>query len=68
MNDNLLDKVSIEKLDALVDALCEIISDMRGAVPEKEKRYQDEAYSTCMALNCMVFDSLKRRINKQQEG
>ncbi len=68
MNDNLLDKVGIEKLDALVDALCEVMSDMRGAEPEKEKRYQDEAYSTCMVFNCMVFDSLKRRINKQQEG
>ena len=68
MNDNLLDKVSVENLDALIDALCEIVSDMRGAEPEKEKRYQDETYSTCMVLNSMVFDSLKRRINKQQEG
>ena len=38
MNKNLLDKVSAEKLDALLDALCEVISDMRGAEPEKEKR------------------------------
>ena len=30
MNDNLLDKVSAEKLDALLDVLCEVISDMRG--------------------------------------
>lgn len=68
MNDNLLDKVSVENLDALIDALCEVMSDMRGAESEKEKRYQDETYSTCMVLNSMVFDSLKRRINKQQEG
>lgn len=68
MNDNLLYKVSVEKLDALLDALCEVISDMRGAEPEKGKRYQDKTYSTCMVLNSMVFDSLKRRINKQQEG
>ncbi len=68
MNDNLLYKVSVEKLDALLDALCEVISDMRGVEPEKGKRYQDETYSTCMVLNSMVFDSLKRRINKQQEG
>ena len=46
MNKNLLDKVSAEKLDALLDALCEVISDMRGAEPEKEKRYRDEAYTT----------------------
>ena len=44
MNDNLLDKVSVEKLDALLDALCEVISDMREAEPEKGKRYQDETY------------------------
>lgn len=67
MNKNLLDNVSVENLDALIDALCEVISNMRGAEPGKEKRYQDEAYTTCMALNCMVFDCLKRRINKQQE-
>jgi hypothetical protein len=65
MNDNLLDKVSVEKLDALLDALCEVISDMREAEPEKGKRYQDETYPTCMVLNSMVFDSLRRRINKQ---
>jgi len=31
MNDTLLDKVSVENLDALHDALCEIIKDMRSA-------------------------------------
>lgn len=67
MNKNLLDKVSTENLDTLLDALCEVIRDMRGAEPGKEKRYQDETYSTCMALNNMVFDCLKRRINKKQE-
>ena len=46
MNDNLLDKVSAEKLDALLDVLCEVISDMRGAEPEKEKRYRDEAWKS----------------------
>lgn len=68
MNKNLLDKVSAEKLDALLDALCEVISDMRGAETEKEKRYRDEAYTTCMTLDCMVFDCLKRKFNKKQEA
>lgn len=29
MNKNLLDNVSVENLDALIDALCEVISNMR---------------------------------------
>ena len=66
MNDNLLDKVSVEKLDALLDALCEVISDMREAEPEKGKRYRDEAYTTCMTLNSIVFNLLRRRLNKEQ--
>ena len=66
MNENLLDKVSDENLNVLIDALCEVISDMRGAEPEKEKRYQDDAYTTCVRLDCMVFDMLKRRHLKKQ--
>ena len=38
MNENLLDKVSTENLEALLDALCEVMSEMRGSEPEKEKR------------------------------
>lgn len=66
MNMTLLDKVSTENLDALLDALCVVMSDMRGAEPQKEKRYQDEAYTICMTLNSIVFNLLRRRLNKEQ--
>lgn len=66
MNENLLDKVSTENLDALLDALCEVMSEMRRSEPEKEKRYRDEAYTTCMTLNSIVFNLLRRRLNKEQ--
>ena len=66
MNENLLDKVSTENLDALLDALCEVMSEMRGSEPEKKKRYRDEAYTTCMTLNSIVFNLLRRRLNKEQ--
>ncbi len=66
MNENLLDKVSTENLDALLDVLCEVMSEMRGSEPEKEKRYRDEAYTTCMTLNSIVFNLLRRRLNKEQ--
>lgn len=66
MNENLLDKVSTENLDALLDALCKVMSEMRESEPEKEKRYRDEAYTTCMTLNSIVFNLLRRRLNKEQ--
>lgn len=66
MNENLLDKVSTENLYALLDALCKVMSEMRGSEPEKEKRYRDGAYTTCMTLNNIVFNLLRRRLNKEQ--
>uniref|UniRef100_A0AB33JBA1 IS982 family transposase n=1 Tax=Prevotella sp. GTC17260 TaxID=3236796 RepID=A0AB33JBA1_9BACT len=68
MNMTLLDEVNIKKLAKLIDAMCEVMNDMIRAEPEEKKRYQDEAFFTFIVLCNIIFHSLKRRINKQQEG
>ena len=65
MNENLFDKVSVESMDKLVDALVDVMKDMKEAKPQEEKRYSNDEYVTCLKLNYLVLSSLKRRIKKQ---
>lgn len=60
MNKNLLDRVSVEKIDALHAALSEVISDMRCAGESTETCFRDEAYWACFSIRNMVFASLRR--------
>ena len=46
MNKNLLDRVSVEKIDALVDALSGVISDMRITGENSETCFCNEAWKS----------------------
>ena len=50
MNENLLDKVSTEKIEALVNALDAVIGDMRSVEDSQLVRFRDNAYYTCLSL------------------
>ena len=68
MNKNLLDRVSVEKIDALVSALSGVISDMRITGENSEACFCNEAYWACYSLRNMMFTSLRyREQNKQGE-
>lgn len=64
MNEKLLDRVSVEKIDALVDALSEVISSMRITAENSYSCYCNEAYWACYSLRNMMFTSLRRREEK----
>ena len=63
MNENLLDKVSTEKIEALVNALDAVIGDMRSVEDSQLVRFRDNAYYTCLSLYHSIFEALKRRVN-----
>ncbi|WP_315329557.1 S-adenosylmethionine synthetase [Segatella oulorum] len=63
MNENLLDKVSTEKIEALVNALDAVIGDMRNVEESQLVRFRDNAYYTCLSLTDMILTALKRRVN-----
>lgn len=68
MNKSLLDRVSVEKIDALVDALSGVISDMRITGENSEACFCNEAYWACYSLRNLMFASLRHREqNKQGE-
>ncbi|WP_315547274.1 S-adenosylmethionine synthetase [Prevotella koreensis] len=66
MNENLLDRVSVENLDALHDALSEVIGNMRHAGENHDSCFRDEAYWACFQIRNMVFASLRRRAKKTE--
>lgn len=61
MNGKLLDKVDVEKIEALVDALSGVISDMRIIGENSETCFCNEAYWACYSLRNMMFTSLRHR-------
>lgn len=63
MNENLLDKVSTEKVEALINALDAVIGDMRSIEESQLVRFRDKAYYTCISLYYSIFEALKRRVN-----
>ena len=46
MNEDLLSNVSVENLDKLVDALVDVMKDMKEAEQQEEKRYSNDEYVT----------------------
>lgn len=66
MNENLLDKVSTEKVETLINALNAVIGDMRSIEESQLVRFRDKAYYTCISLTDMILTSLKRRVNNIQ--
>ena len=66
MNKSLLDRVSVEKIDALVGALSGVISDMRITGENSEACFCNEAYWACYSLRNMMFTSLRHREQNRQ--
>lgn len=62
MNENLLSKVKTETLDTLLDALCDVMDEMKAAAPERADRYLDEAYVACLILNTEILEAIKQRV------
>ena len=63
MNENLLDKVSTEKVEALINALDAVIGDMRSIEKNRDIRFRDDTYCMCLSLYYSIFEALKRRVN-----
>ena len=66
MNKNLLDKVSTEKVEALINALESVIYDMISIEGDQDQRFQDGIYCMCLSLEQIVTDAFKRRVNNIQ--
>ena len=64
MNENLFDRVSVKNLEALIDALSGVMSEMRSIEEKEENRYRDDAYCASLTFSNMVFASFKRRVEK----
>ena len=64
MNENLFDRVSVKNLEALIDALSGVMSEMRSIEEKEENRYRDDAYCAGLTFSNMVFASFKRRMEK----
>ena len=68
MNENLLDKVSIEKIDELFSSLSEVIKSMRSVQENSEECFQDETFWACYTLRDMLFTSLRQRERTGSKG
>lgn len=65
MKESLLDYVKPESLDALLDALTDVMNEVKEIEPDKEKRRRDEDYAACLGLSLTVFGSLRRQVLKE---
>lgn len=61
MKENLLSKVDVAKLDALNDALVDVMQDMKENADRREC-LRDEDYTAMLALNLRVFEAIRARI------
>lgn len=68
MNEKLLDKVSIEKIDELFSSLSEVIKSMRSVQENSEECFQDETFWACYTLRNMLFTSLRQRERTGSKG
>lgn len=60
MKESLLNKVDTAKLDALNDALVDVMQDMKGNADRREC-LRDEDYTAMLALNLRVFEAIRAR-------
>lgn len=56
MEESLLSRVDTSKLDALNDALIDVMQDMRNGI-DRSEYLRDEAYAAMLALNLHVFNA-----------
>lgn len=62
MKTSLLDKVKPESLDALLDALTDVMNEVKEIEPDKEERRKDEDYAACLGMSLTVFGALRRQV------
>ena len=60
MKTALLDKVDVAKLDALNDALIDVMQDMKSGMDRCEC-LRDEDYAAMLSLNLRVFEAIKKK-------
>ena len=63
MNGKLLDKVDVEKIEALIGALDAMIIEMRSIEKNRDMHFRDDTYCMCLSLYYSIFEALKRRAN-----
>ena len=63
MNKSLLDRVSVEKIEALVGALDAMIIEMHSIEENRDMRFRDDTYCMCLSLYYSIFEASKRRVN-----
>lgn len=64
MKTSLLDKVKPESLDVLLDALTDVMNEVKEIEPDK--RLRDEDYAACLGMSFTVFGALRRRVLEKQ--
>lgn len=66
MKTSLLDKVKPESLDALLDALTDVMNEVKEIEPDKDERRKDEDYAACLGMSLTVFGALRRQVLENQ--
>lgn len=62
MKTSLLDKVKPESLDVLLDALTDVMNEVKEIEPDKDERRKDEDYAACLSMSLTVFGALRRQV------
>ena len=66
MEESLLNKVDVAKLDALNDALIDVMQDMKSGM-DRNEYLRDEDYAAMLSLNLRVFEAIKARVLGKQQ-
>lgn len=66
MKESLLDYVKPESLDVLLDALTDVMNEIKEIEPDKDKRLKDEDYVACLGMSHTVFAALRRQVLEKQ--
>lgn len=66
MKESLLDYVKPESLDVLLDALTDVMNEIKEIEPDKDKRLKDEDYVACLGMSHTVFWALRRQVLEKQ--
>ncbi len=66
MKESLLDYVKPESLDALLDALTDVMDEVKEIELDKDKRLKDEDYVACLGMSHTVFGALRRQVLEKQ--
>lgn len=61
-------KVKPETLECFLSTICNVIDEIREAVPNKEDQFRDESYTACLMMNYNVIQALRWHELKKQEG